>query len=274
MMDLASILKRAPANSTVSVPAGTYEGDLRVKVSHLTVRAQPGSVTIRGGAYGIVAWDNSAPGLIVDGLVFTGQDHNPVYIKTGCHGSAVRNCRMSGMRGSGILSANSHDVVVEDNQLFDGQDHGIYLSQSGDRLIVRRNSIKGMAAAAIQINAHQPGQKPKDPARDGLSFDCLIEGNLIEASGQKGGAGINLSGVCRSIVRNNTIRGMKGGQGIACFSDLGGGKPCRAVRIEGNHIAAVHAAVQIAKGSVDCVVIGNTLAGNPLTDYQEHVRTS
>lgn len=274
MMDLASTVARLVKGSVFSIPPGDYHGDVLVKVPNVHLRAQPGTVTIRGGTYGIRILDG-VTGTTIEGISFVGQAKNPVYVKAGCHRTTIRDCHMSGMRGSGILTANAHEVNIQGNLVEGGDDHGIYASQSGDRGQITGNTVRNCAASAIQVNAHQPGQKAGDPAQDGLSSGWLISGNTIEGSGQKGGAAINLSGCVDTVVESNTIRGQKRGIGIALFADEGGGLPCQRVTVRSNRISVPGAGVQVTKGCKDCLVTAdNIIVGSPQTDYHEKVRAA
>jgi parallel beta-helix repeat protein len=111
----------------------------------------------------------------------------------------------------GIFTSFCDDTVVEDSVVSGSKiEHGIYLSNSADRAIVRRNHIFGNNQAGIQINADNTFddddyRRFADP--DGVSQGNVIEANVIDDNGAGGAAAINLDGVSDSIVRANLILG-------------------------------------------------------------------
>jgi len=100
----------------------------------------------------------------------------------------------------GIFTGFCEDLVIEDNEAAGSRDeHGIYVSNSADRPVIRRNLIHDNAEAGIHMNgdASQGG--------DGIISEALVESNVIHDVGRKGAAGINADGVQRSAFRNNLI---------------------------------------------------------------------
>jgi hypothetical protein len=79
------------------------------------------------------------------------------------------------------------------------EEHGIYVSNSGDRPVVRGNRLHDNAGAGVQLNADLSA------GGDGIITDALIENNVIYGNGSAGGAAINLDGVQDSVVRNNLL---------------------------------------------------------------------
>src|SRR4029079_15361546 len=77
--------------------------------------------------------------------------------------------------------------------------HGIYVSKSGDRPIIRNNILWGNHANGIQMNGDG------SLGGDGIISGALVEGNVIYGNGAAGGSGINCDGVQNSIIRNNLI---------------------------------------------------------------------
>lgn len=99
---------------------------------------------------------------------------------------------------TGIFTAFSDDPVIENNHSSNNGEHGIYQSNSGDRPIVRGNTLDHNYACGVHMNGDvsmQPG--------DGLISNAVIENNVIFENGRGGGSAINLDGVMDSVIRNN-----------------------------------------------------------------------
>ena len=100
----------------------------------------------------------------------------------------------------GIFTGFCDDLLIEDNDTSrSGVEHGIYVSNSGDRPVVRRNTVWGNNASGIQLNADA------SLGGDGIISNAIIEANTIYDNGSAGGAAINCDGVQDSIIRNNLL---------------------------------------------------------------------
>jgi parallel beta-helix repeat protein len=137
--------------------------------------------------------------IVVDGLTAFGAnraavrvDQSPnVTVKNGVFGNNTR---------WGIFTDFADDLLLENNECFgSGLEHGIYVSNSGDRPVVRGNRLHDNAGAGVQLNADESA------GGDGIITGALIENNVIYGNGSAGGAAINLDGVQDSIVRNNLL---------------------------------------------------------------------
>jgi parallel beta-helix repeat protein len=129
----------------------------------------------------------------------------------------VRGNLVYGSNRTGIFTAFSDDLLIENNESRDNCEHGIYTSNSGDRPVIRGNFLHGNAAAGIHMNADL------SQGGDGIISGALVENNRIVGNGGgiagcgfAGGAGINMDGVVDSIVRNNLILD-EHASGIALF---------------------------------------------------------
>jgi len=112
----------------------------------------------------------------------------------------VRNCSTGNNGRWGIFTGFADDFTAENNITHDSVlEHGIYVSNSGDRPILRGNLIYDNHANGIHMNgdASQGG--------DGLISNALVEDNVIHGNGSGGGSGINMDGVTDSLVRNNLL---------------------------------------------------------------------
>ena len=117
----------------------------------------------------------------------------------------------------GIFTGFSSDVRIENNQASRSQQqHGIYVSNSADRPIVRGNTVFENYQSGIQLNADA------SMGGDGIISGAVIENNIIRSNGAGGGASINLDGVQNSDIRNNVIDNARA-SGIALFRIDGGG---------------------------------------------------
>lgn len=109
----------------------------------------------------------------------------------------------------GLFTAFCDDTVAEFNFASGSKlEHGIYLSNSADRAIVRGNRVFGNAVSGIQINADNAFDNADyrafaDP--DGVSQFNVIVGNVIFGNGASGGAAINLDGVSDSLIQHNYL---------------------------------------------------------------------
>lgn len=135
------------------------------------------------------------------------------------HGRAERNGRW------GIFTSFVEDVVLEDNVTSRSvAEHGIYVSNSADRPVLRRNVAAGNGGAGIQINADNNYDsevyRSWGAAPDGVIRGAVVEGNVLYGNGAKGGAAINLDGVQDSLVAGNLLYDNHA-TGIALFQSDG-----------------------------------------------------
>jgi parallel beta-helix repeat protein len=100
----------------------------------------------------------------------------------------------------GIFTGFTNDILIENNICsYSAQQHGIYVSNSGDRPIVRNNECFGNAGCGIQLNADV------SQGGDGIISNAVIEGNILHDNGTGGGSAVNLDGVQNSVIYNNLI---------------------------------------------------------------------
>ncbi len=144
--------------------------------------------------------------LVVDGLRASGANRAALRIQDGHH-ITVRRCVFIDNQRWGILTGQSDDLLIEENECAGSLiEHGIYVANSGDRPIVRRNVVYSNARSGIQLNADV-----NTPPGDGIISNAVVEDNLIYNNGggsgiaAGGGAAINLDGVQDSLIRNNLL---------------------------------------------------------------------
>jgi parallel beta-helix repeat protein len=131
----------------------------------------------------------------------------------------VRNGHFGSNTTWGIFTDFSDDTLLENNECYASQQqHGIYISNSSQRPILRANRCHDNADVGIHMNgdASQGGV--------GLITNAIVENNIIYNNGTLGGAGINMDGVQTSIIRNNLLYGNHA-SGIAMFQTDGAQGP-------------------------------------------------
>ena len=100
----------------------------------------------------------------------------------------------------GIFTGFTNDILIENNTCsYSTQQHGIYVSNSGDRPIVRNNKCFNNTGCGIQLNADV------SQGGDGIISNAVIKANILHDNGAGGGSAINLDGVQNSVVYNNLI---------------------------------------------------------------------
>lgn len=210
------------AGDTVSVRAGTYAGfDLRTSgtsAAPIVFQADPGvtinrqesvrnrdGINLEGASY-----------VTIQGFTVTGVPEAGIRSVENSH-VTIRNNVTDRNAVWGIFTGFSDDLLIEGNTASNSaQQHGIYVSNSGDRPVVRNNVVFGNRASGIQLNADISS------GGDGIITGALIEGNTIYDNGRTGGSAINLDGVQGSTIRNNLMYNNHA-SGISLFQQDGGG---------------------------------------------------
>ena len=129
----------------------------------------------------------------------------------------------------GIFTGFTDDFIAEYNECaYSVLEHGIYVSNSSDRAIVRFNKSHDNRAAGLHFNGDisQGG--------DGINHDTQVYGNVIYRNGFAGGAAINMDGNQNALIYNNVLYNNHA-TGIAMFQIDGGG-PSTGARIYHNTI--------------------------------------
>jgi len=214
----------AMAGDTIHVMTGYYTQTARFSnpgdPGNMIRCVADGTVTVdAGGAdWGLFIdgyEDNNGRYVEIAGFAVTGANRGGIRISW-ANGTVIRNCECFGNGRWGIFTDYADDIQLLDNTCRNNIDeHGVYVSNSGDRPTIRGNICYGNAGAGIQINA--------DPAMpgDGITSEALVENNVCYDNGSAGGAAINLASVRDSVIRNNLIFGNHAG-GIACWGDGNG----------------------------------------------------
>jgi hypothetical protein len=135
----------------------------------------------------------------IDGFVVNGRTRAGIRTVLAEH-VTIRNCRCGNNGRWGILTGFVDDLLIENNETYGSViEHGIYVSNSGDRPVIRANHSYDNNANGIHMNGDE------SLGGDGTISNAVVEGNLIHGNGVAGGSGINMDGVVDSVVRNNLL---------------------------------------------------------------------
>src|SRR5215470_398763 len=169
---------------TVHVADGDYQGfDLRTAGSPITFVAEGSAARITADnprtPDGINIED--AAWIVLDGFDVEGRTRAGIRVAVSSF-VTVRHCRAGNNGHWGIFSGFADDFTIEDNEAWGSVvEHGIYVSNSGDRPVIRRNHVHDNHANGIHMNgdASQGG--------DGVISGALVEANVIHGNGAGGG---------------------------------------------------------------------------------------
>lgn len=251
------------AGDRVIVRAGHYAGfDLRTSgtsVNPIEFVADPGVFVDTPNPvtpnHGINL--EGASWVVVEGFTVTGMPRAGIRSVTNNHVTIRRNT-MDNNTYWGFLSGFSDDLLIEYNEASRSQvEHGIYVSNSGDRPIILRNHVWGNHANGIHMNGDisQGG--------DGIISGAIVLGNVIHGNGVAGGSGINCDGVQNSHFYNNLLYDNHAG-GITLYQIDGGD-------VAKNNIVAHNTIVQASDGrwaiNITAGATGNTVRNNILYNF-------
>jgi uncharacterized repeat protein (TIGR02543 family) len=194
------------AGDLVIVRAGRYAGFYLITSGTAT-----DPITFRGDAGAIIDTRNpttpdginleGASYVVIEGFTVSGVPRAGIRSVTNHH--VVIRGNVGDLNGRwGILTGFSDDILIEDNVMSRSQaEHGIYVSNSGDRPVIRGNVVWGNHANGIHMNGDL------SQGGDGIISAALVEDNVVYDNGVGGGSGINCDGVQSSIFRNNLLYG-------------------------------------------------------------------
>ena len=208
------------AGDVVFVDNGTYTGfDLRssngTSVSPITFMAMGDNVIINAPDPGSARNDNinieNSDYVIVDGFIVKDAPDpgNGIRVVTSDN-CIIRNTFCDNNFNRGIFTGFTDDILIENNTCINTtREHGIYVSNSSDRPIVRYNECYGNTKIGIHMNGDLSS------GGDGIISDAQIYGNILHDNNLA--AGINMDGLENPIVYNNLIYNNHTSQGIALF---------------------------------------------------------
>lgn len=135
----------------------------------------------------------------INGFRVLDQPRNGIRL-VNAHNCIVRNNYCDNNFERGIFTGFTDDIIIEYNECLSSIDeHGIYVSNSSDRSIIRYNVCHHNNRGGIQINADA------SQGGDGISTAPQIYGNILYENGVAGGAAINLDGVRDAFIYNNLL---------------------------------------------------------------------
>lgn len=250
---------RVEAGDTVVIHAGNYQGfELRSagRPGHaITFRADPG-VTITSAGPRTPDGINlqGSAHVTVEGFTIVGMPRAGIRVEF-TPSVTIRRNTLTQNTVWGILTGFSDDVLIEGNVATGTREqHGIYVSNSGDRPIVRGNRVGRNRCCGIHVNGDIR------MGGDGVITHALIENNVIFDNGRGGGSGINGDGVCDAVIRNNLLYDGHA-SGISLFRDCGG-SPSVNNHIHNNTVVMANDglwALNIQNGSTGTAVRNNIL---------------
>jgi hypothetical protein len=268
---------RVGAGDTVNVLPGTYQGfDLRTSGapgSPITFRAEPGAtidavnsttndginienaswVTIEGFTLTSPGAGTRA-GIRVVGDGFDQADAFSAHV-------TLRNNTASGWGRWGIFTGFVDDLLIEGNTLSGSiLEHGLYVSNSGDRPVIRNNHVFDNRANGIHINGDINTGNTALPGVDGIVTGALVEGNVIHGNGAGGGSGITADGAVGALIQNNLLYDNHA-SGISLYQIDGGAPSTGGVIVNNTIINAGNArwVVNLANGASGATVFNNIL---------------
>lgn len=199
---------------------------------HITGRnlKTPDGINIEGANY-----------IVVDGFAVSEMPRAGIRV-THSRNSVIRRNRCDHNGSWGIFISFCDDILIEANTGSNSvKEHGIYVSNSGDRPTIRKNLVFGNRSAGIHLNGDL------SQGGDGLISEALIEANIIHHNGAGGASGINCDGVQKSVIRNNLLY-KNLSSGISLF------------KIDG------------AAGSINNYVINNTIVQPPKARWAINIK--
>ena len=247
------------AGDLVVVRAGHYAGlyltTSGTATDPITFRADPGAIVdaqnpttpdginLEGASY-----------VVIENFTVTGVPRAGIRSVTNQHVTIRGNTGDLNGRW-GILTGFSDDLLIENNTMSRSQaEHGIYVGNSGDRPVIRRNHVWGNNANGIHMNGDL------SQGGDGIISEAVVEGNIIHDNGVAGGSGINCDGVQSSIIRNNLLYNNHA-SGISLYQ-IDGGQASRDNQVLNNTIieaSDARWAINIQNASTGNVVRNNIL---------------
>ena len=158
----------------------------------------------------------------------------------------------------GIFTGFTDDLIVENNTCsYSTEEHGIYVSNSSDRPIIKDNHSFNNNGCGIHMNGDI------SMGGDGIISNAVVEGNILHDNGYGGGSAINMDGVQNSEIFNNLVYNNHA-TGIAMYQ-IDGGDASKNNKVYNNTI------IQPADGRW-CIIsvdgsTGNTIYNNILINH-------
>ncbi len=196
--------ERVAVGDTVVVRAGDYAGfhleTDGTAAAPITFRGEPGArITTRNPVTPDGINLEGADYVVIEGFTVINQPRAGIRSVLNEH-VTIRANLTDNNQVWGIFTGFSYDLLIENNTATRSHEqHGIYVSNSGDRPVIRGNTIWGNSDCGIHMNGDV------SQGGDGIISNAVVENNVIYNNGTGGGSSINCDGVQNSIIRNNLI---------------------------------------------------------------------
>jgi hypothetical protein len=177
------------------------------------------------------------------------------------HHVTLRNNTVTGWGRWGILTGFSDDLLIENNRLSGSVDeHGLYVSNSGDRPVIRGNFIFNNKANGIHLNGDIETGDTSLPDVDGVIEGAIVTGNVVYGNGQGGGSGINGDGLVNARIENNLLYNNHA-SGISLYQIDGGAPSTGGVIVNNTIINASDArwVINLRNGATNTTIFNNIL---------------
>ncbi len=239
------------AGDTVEVRVGTYTGfDLRTSgtaANRIRFSAEAGVLIDTRNARTPDGINLEAASYVtLEGFTVVGMPRAGIRSVLN-RGVEVRGNYLYGNNTWGVFSGFSDDILIEYNwTMYSQVEHGIYVSNSGDRPVIRGNYIEGNRGNGIHMNGDL------SQGGDGIISNALVEQNIILDNGRGGGSAINCDGVQDSRIINNLVYNTHA-SGISLYR-IDGGAPSRRNLVVNNTVVVAadgRWALNIRDGSTD-----------------------
>jgi len=168
---------------------------------------------------------------------------------------SILNCTCQNNAKWGILTGFCNHLLIEGNTCSGSvAEHGIYVGNSGDYPVVRRNTCYGNHGCGIHCNADA------SMGGDGIISHAVFDSNIVYDNGVGGGSGINCDGVTDSKITNNLLYNNHA-SGISLYRIDGAVGSARNQVVNNTVVQASDGrwALNIADGSTNAVVRNNIL---------------
>ncbi|MFK7829112.1 MAG: right-handed parallel beta-helix repeat-containing protein [Congregibacter sp.] len=186
------------ALATTERPAGTNLSAIPQRPTIIARETQAGgqidTLEIQRSSYVVIT------GISIKGAVRAGVRVN------NSHDIELRGITVEDAGKWGIYADYANSLEIIDGHITGaGKQHGIYLANSGDKARITRTFIQGFFGSGIHVNGDLSMGGASGVAPDGVISDLVFTDNWIDSIGLSGGAGINLDGAERVLIRHNLI---------------------------------------------------------------------
>ncbi|MFZ2522871.1 MAG: right-handed parallel beta-helix repeat-containing protein, partial [Minisyncoccia bacterium] len=212
--EIRKALSLVSSGTTILVADGTYKGfdvsdingtgsdpiEIKAQGSNAVVTATSDRSDNRDNIY--ITYSSY---IVIDGLKTYSAPRSGIRVDSSPF-VTIRNNVTGNNNMWGIFTNHSNDLLIENNETYGSVvQHGIYVSNSADRPVIRGNVVHDNTQGGIQLNGDLSAGGSSGVPGDGIISGAVIENNIIYNNGRGGGGGINLPGVQDSVIRNNLL---------------------------------------------------------------------